>query len=226
MTSGPALCEDCGRPRSRTALVCPHCGSRRADVAAVAEIAAPRPRSPRLHAAPDGRAPAATSSIDERGMSIEARRAWVMVAGVTTTALTLVLFWAIDALDVMRSYTLFVPTGALGLGLLAGSGYGVAGWALTDLKFTLSMLVAIAVSMVVCYVLLEVIEYAKWAPSGIGFFEYYDMATREAAWESSFGESEGVGPSGYGFRLAELLGLTFGGLLGCAVIPLLRRSAE
>lgn len=137
-------------------------------------------------------------------MSIEFRRILVMFAGIITTLITFALFNAFEGLDALRHYWMLVipiPVGAFALGLLAGSGYGIAGWPLTRLKFTMGMLLFIAVSMAVAYGVLVGIEYARYAPDDVGFLAYFDQATRHSSMVSENPlyeavEAEPLGPGG------------------------------
>jgi hypothetical protein len=170
-------------------------------------------------------------------MSIEFRRILVLFCGIITTLITFGLFYALDGLDIMRSYQMLLiplPAGAFALGLLSGSGYGLAGLPLTRLKFTVWMLWFIAISMVITYFVLVGIEYAREAPGELGFFAYFDQATRSSALVLSENAQETtvvkkLGPGGYFYRLYELVALSFGGLCGCVVglfVPRLKRRRD
>jgi predicted RNA-binding Zn-ribbon protein involved in translation (DUF1610 family) len=147
----------------------------------------------------------------------------VMLCGVLSTLATFV-FFSLDALDIMREYWVVVialPGGAWTLGLLAGSGYGIAAWKLTRFRFTVWMLLFIVGSMFVAYWVLAGIEYARFAPDNVGFFEYFDQATRNTVMVSDGIGGQTVttrlGPRGYYYRFIELAALCFGGFSGCFV---------
>lgn len=169
--------------------------------------------------------------IDEE-TSVEFKRFLIMGAGVCTVIATLVLAGTTGLIDLLYSYqhiVVMLPTGAFALGILAGSGYGVAGWFLTRLRFTVPMLKAIAVSMVVAYGALVLIEYSQNAPDDMGFFEYFDASTRLAtiSIETRFADSaaapQPLGGNGYGYRGLELIGLTFGGMGALFIVPAIRK---
>jgi hypothetical protein len=170
-------------------------------------------------------------------MSVAFKRFLIMCAGVGTTLVTLILAAMTPALDLLYTYhsiVILLPTGAFTLGLLAGSGYGVAGWLLTRLRFTSTMLKAIAASMFVAYFALVIVEYEQNAPKRMGFFEYFDQATQQASlghsqssveelFESSDEQPTPLGAEGYGYRFLELFGLTLGGMGGLFVVPAIRK---
>lgn len=158
-----------------------------------------------------------------------------------TTVATIALVATTSTLDLLFIYhriVILLPTGAFTLGVLCGSGYGVAGWFLTRLRFTVPMLQAIAVSMLLAYVSIVVVEYVQNAPRRMGFFEYFDTATQLATLRSPpkigpelFEPREETPPAplgadGYGYRLFELLGLTLGGMGGLFVVPAIRRRLD
>jgi hypothetical protein len=173
----------------------------------------------------------------EEEMSVAFKRFLIMCAGVGTTIATLVLAATTSAVDLLYIYHRFVvllPTGAFTLGVLAGSGYGVAGWFLTRLRFTVAMLRAIAASMFITYCALAIIEYEQNAPRRMGFFEYFDRATQQATMseptsdlaellENPEDAPEPLGVDGYGYRFVELLGLTIGGMGGLFIVPGIRK---
>lgn len=146
-----------------------------------------------------------------------------MLAGLGTTAATMALFTIFDGLDVIHWHGRLVPHGALTLGLLAGSGYGVAGFFLTRLRFTVGMLAFIAASMVVCYVGIQVLDWLTAAPE-LGFFDYFDALASHSALVGEGGVEELSAVVGYGYRLRELVALVLGGVLGCAVVPMFGAS--
>ncbi len=155
-------------------------------------------------------------------MTVEFRRLLIMASGIATTLCVLVLVATTSFGEMLYAYHrigVWLPTGAFSLGVLAGSGYGVAGWFLTRLRFTPAMLKAIFASMVVAYVGTALIEYAHAAPNGMRFFDYFDRSTRSSSW----GEGSVFGAEGYSYRVLELLGLSVGGMGGLFVVPALRQ---
>lgn len=164
-------------------------------------------------------------------LSVEFKRFLVMVAGFGTVIGTLVLAGTSSLVDWLYVYHRIVvpmPTGAFVLGVLAGSGFGIAGWFLTRLRFTTSMLKGVVASMVVAYGVLVATEYAENAPRGVGFFEYFDASTRLASLSTTdrFADRTAIpktlGVNGYGYRFLELFGLTFGGMGALFIVPAVR----
>ncbi len=150
----------------------------------------------------------------------------VLVAGLATTALALLGVWAAgDDFNIMGWYGYYViPAGALLVGLVAGSGYGVASW-LTGVRISRNLLLMVLLLQVVAYFTAQYIEFrhitAKYGGEDLGFFEYFDLATRSFAFESKDGSpGESLGGWGYVFRLLEVAGFAFGGMIA----PLILRS--
>jgi hypothetical protein len=169
--------------------------------------------------------------VNDEEMSVEFKRFLVMGAGFGTVIGTLVLAGTTGLIDWLYAYHRIVvpmPTGAFVLGVLAGSGFGIAGWFLTHLRFTTSMLKGIVVSMVVAYGVLVATEYAENAPRGMGFFAYFDASTQLASMTTNdrFADRtatpKALGVNGYGYRFLELFGLTFGGMGALFIVPAVR----
>jgi hypothetical protein len=165
-------------------------------------------------------------------MSVAFKRFLVMSAGFCTVVGTLVLAGTTGLIDLLYSYDRIVvamPTGAFALGVLAGSGFGIAGWFLTRLRFTVPMLKAIVLSMVGAYAVLVVLEYSENAPAGMGFVDYFDASTRFATLSSptqlgmKAPAARVLGVNGYGYRFLELFGLTFGGMGALFIVPAVRK---
>jgi hypothetical protein len=172
--------------------------------------------------------------IDE-DTSVEFKRFLIMGAGFGSVVATLVLAYMTGMHDWLHSYDRFVvmlPTGAFVVGVLAGSGYGIAGWFLTRLRFTIPMLEAIAVSMFVAYAALLLMEYSRNAPDDMGFFEYVDASTRlsRISTTTRLGEeaetTKALGGDGYAYRALELIGLALGGMGGLFIVPAIRKRLQ
>jgi len=100
----------------------------------------------------------------------------IFLAGLATTALLVLLAAPLDLYDGLRLYVRglwFLPLGALGLGVLGGSGYGFAAWWWTRQRFTVGVLLAIAVMAGVAYWLVTWVGAREVAPH-LGFGEYLD----------------------------------------------------
>lgn len=145
----------------------------------------------------------------------------VLAAGLATTALTLVgVYWVgsrYDGWNVMGFYANYViPIGALIVGLLAGSGYGVASWA-TGFKISKGTLWAVVALQTLAYVLAQYLEYRVVASHGGAlptFLPYFDAVTRGIAFENDNGTvGQPLELLGYGVRLLELVGFVGGALM-------------
>jgi hypothetical protein len=153
----------------------------------------------------------------------------VLGTGLATTALALLGVWAAnhasDNFNIMGWYGYYViPAGALLVGLLAGSGYGVASW-LTGVRISRNLLLAVLFLQVMAYFVAQYIEFrhlmATYGGEDVGFFEYFDLTTRSFAFKSRDGSPGGaLGGWGYVFRLLEIAGFAFGGMIA----PLILRA--
>lgn len=153
----------------------------------------------------------------------------VLGAGLATTALALLGVWAAnqssDDFNIMGWYAYYIfPLGALLVGLVAGCGYGVASW-LTGVRISRNLLLAVLFLQVAAYFVAQYIEFrhimAAYGSEDVGFFEYFDATTRSFYLKSK-GSSPGdaLGGWGYVFRLLEIAGFAFGGMIA----PLILRA--
>jgi hypothetical protein len=116
-----------------------------------------------------------------------------------------------------------IPIGAIGVGLAAGSGYGLASW-LRGIKIIKRLLYVVAGLQVGTYFLAQYVEYRNLAPcyedgTPLGALEYYDVVARSFAWNQTNGSAgEPLGLLGYFFRLLEVAGFTLGGLIVPAIM--------
>jgi hypothetical protein len=153
----------------------------------------------------------------------------VLGAGLVTTALALLGVWAAnqasDDFNIMGWYGFYIiPAGALLVGLVAGSGYGIASW-LTGVRISRNLLLAVLLIQVAAYFVAQYIEFrhlvATYGGEDTGFFEYFDLATRSFAFKGKDGSpGDAMGGWGYIFRLLEIAGFAFGGIIA----PLILRS--
>lgn len=148
----------------------------------------------------------------------------VVAAGAISTIGSLVgVFW-IGQVDpdfqIMGWYGLFViPVGAILVGMASGSGYGFASW-WTGRKVGGGLLVAVAVLLTGAYAAAQWLEFASISAAyetgePVGFFAYYDLATRSMEFtigRSGSSTTGALGVWGYAFRALELLGFLGGGL--------------
>lgn len=152
----------------------------------------------------------------------------VLVAGLVTGILALAGAWFLyeaTEFNLMGWYFWFVlPAGAIITGLVAGSGYGIASWK-TGTKISKGLLWAVVGLQVVCYFGMQVMEYrqvvALFEIEDLSFLAYFDEATRSWAFITDGETGAAMGAWGYAFRLLEIGGFVFGGL----VAPLVMRAA-
>jgi len=148
---------------------------------------------------------------------------YVLFSGLATTALTLLLVYLLNAradINLMGYYFDYVlPAGAMGVGILAGSGYGVMSW-IAGVKIPRTLLWTIIFLQCVAYFYAQyiVFEHLHLVYSStnqpVGFFEYFDWSARSFAFKEDNGETgNAMGAWGYAFRLLEVSGFAFTALL-------------
>lgn len=151
------------------------------------------------------------------------RRMAVILSGLATTALALLAVWALDHFTedfhVMGWYANYIlPIGALLVGLVASSGYGVASW-VTGEKITKSLLWTVVLLQIGAYFVGQYIEFRGFGlqyedGTPVGFLTYFDFAARSFAWQKDDGSSgEPLGVWGYAFRLLEIAGFCAGSII-------------
>ena len=119
---------------------------------------------------------------------------------------------------------MIIPVGAILAGLAAGSGYAVATRP-QGVKMTAEMCIAIVILQLACYATARYLDYRAVDPvyedgTPVGSLAYFDFVTRSFHWESEYGDKPGeaLGAWGYGVRLLEITGFTFGGLIGALIV--------
>jgi hypothetical protein len=118
-----------------------------------------------------------------------------------------------------------LPIGALIVGLVASSGYGISSW-VTGQKITRSLLWTVLALQVAAYFAGQYIEFHSMDlrfddGTPVGFLTYFDYAARAFAWQKKDGSAgEPLGVWGYAFRLLEIAGFCGGSL----IIPLVLRA--
>ncbi len=154
----------------------------------------------------------------------------VIVAGLITTALALFGVWAAnqasDSFNIMSWYGYYIiPIGAVLVGLVAGSGYGIASW-VTGVRISRSLLWVVIFLQVLAYFLAQYIQFkhllAKYPDaSEVGFLEFFDETTRSFAWTQKDGSAGSpLGAWGYLWRCLEIAGFGLGGL----IVPLILKA--
>ena len=170
--------------------------------------------------------PAPTSVREERSYTP------VIVSGLITTALALAGIYLLDVngsdFNIMGWYADYVlPIGAVIVGLVAASGYGLASW-FSGVKITRSLLLIVLGLQFAAYFAAQYIAFQhmhlvhRSTGSPVGFFEYYDFVARSIAWKQDNGSlGQPLGLWGYAVRGLEVIGFVGGGL----IVPALLRKA-
>lgn len=174
---------------------------------------------------------------------MNAEKPWfpVLIAGLITTGLTLFGLHMINVTDVKGEFNIMgwyanyiIPVGAIIVGLIAGSGYGLVSWFM-GIKFNRYLLLGVMALQILAYFAAQYIEYqdiirhfkgmAIFDKSGAvklpipGFFEYYDEAARSLYWKGKYDTSPTpLGAWGYSIRLLEVAGFVFGGAIAPIVL--------
>jgi hypothetical protein len=154
-------------------------------------------------------------------MAVEGRRATdhrseiVTAAGAATTLLALAAVFALahDGTNVMGWYANYViPAGALLVGAIAASGYGIAAW-FTGLKMTRRLMLSVIGQLVLSYFIAQYEEYRHAVPGGeIGFWSWFDLVTRAFSFAGHDGSpGSPFGTWGYAMRALEIIGFIAGG---------------
>ncbi len=147
----------------------------------------------------------------------------VLLGGAVTITLALAGVWLADRAgeSVMGWYADYViPVGAILVGLVAASGFGIASWS-TGTKITGLLLLAVTAMLLGGYVLAQYVEFRLAFPDGAvlangdpaGFLDYYDAVTRSFRWMEHDKPGAPLGMLGYLVRLGEVVGFTGGGVL-------------
>lgn len=154
----------------------------------------------------------------------------VIVAGLITTGLALFGVWAAnqasDTFNIMSWYGYYIiPIGAILVGLVAGSGYGIASW-VTGVRISRTLLLVVVGLQVTAYFLAQYIEFKHLLAmypnaADMSFFEFFDSSTRAFAWTRKDGSTgSSLGGWGYLWRCLEIAGFGFGGL----IVPLILKA--
>jgi hypothetical protein len=148
----------------------------------------------------------------------------VLSAGVVTSVLTLAAIYFLQGRfpDFHPSgYFIFgiFPIGAVGVGLVAGLGYGIASW-VTGAKIGKGLMLQVLVLQTIVYFCAEYVQYrmvVKLAPANVvvpSFWQYFDFWTRQIAFE----DGQPLDVWGYGIRALQLGGFALGGLIAPAIL--------
>jgi len=155
----------------------------------------------------------------------------VLVAGVATSALALGGVWWLDNnttdVNVMGWYGDYViPAGALLVGLVAGSGYGIASY-LTGFRIRRGLLLAVLALQLAGYAAAQYLEFRSLTREGpivdadgqaMTFAGYYHARAMNFAWDDHGKRGEPLGGWGYFFVGLGVLGFALGGVLAPAAL--------
>jgi hypothetical protein len=147
----------------------------------------------------------------------------VLLGGAVTIALALAGVWLASRSgeNVMGWYANYViPMGAILVGLVASSGFGIASYA-SGTKVTGGLLLAVVALLLGGYWLAQYLAFLVAFPDGAvlangepaGFFDYYDAVTRSFHWVEHGRPGKPFGALGYLMRLGEIVGFTGGGVI-------------
>ena len=154
----------------------------------------------------------------------------VLISGLVTTVLALAGVYVLDAktdFHIMGWYANYIlPVGAILVGVVAASGYGLASW-FSGIKITRSLLWMVLVFQLAAFFTAQYIEFKGRNlihlrdGTPVGFIEYFDVTARLFAWKQDDGSpGKPLGAWGYAFRGLEILGFAAGGL----IVPLVLRK--
>jgi hypothetical protein len=152
---------------------------------------------------------------------------FVIQTGLITTAVALaIVYWLSHKTEFnpMGFYVKFIiPLGAIAVGALAGSGYGMASsW--TGAKIGRGLLWMVTTLLVIAYFVAQYVEFLDLPAeirSQIWFIDYYHFTTTDMTFTSTRSGSqpgEPLGLWGYCFRLLEIGGFVLGGLIAPLVM--------
>ena len=152
----------------------------------------------------------------------------VLMSGVGTSVATLVLLYVVNLitpeLHVMGWYANgIIPVGSMLVGLVAGSGYGIASW-FTGAKIGKGLLFQIVLLQLLAYMFSQYVDFliVKAAVGNlnlqISFWEYFDLTTRAFAWDNDGKPAEPFGAWGYGMRALEMSGFSLCAMIAPAIL--------
>lgn len=149
----------------------------------------------------------------------------VILAGAVSTAAALIGVYLLDAradFNIMGwHWNYVIPAGAIIVGLVASSGYGLASY-FTGLKIRKGLLWTILLLQLGAYFAAQYVVFAGQGPlvlrgtnHQVTFPEYFDLVARNFAWKDEHSDKPGeaLGAAGYFFVLLEIAGFVGGSLI-------------
>ncbi len=145
----------------------------------------------------------------------DVRAELVNAIGALTTIVALAGVYAIakQGFNLMLFYANYVlPVGAILVGAVCASGYGIAGW-YTGLKMSPRLIWGVVAQLALAYFIAQYEMFRTFVPesSPLGFWQWFDATTRGFSFSKTGGGQFGV--FGYAMRALELAGFVFGGWL-------------
>lgn len=114
-----------------------------------------------------------------------------------------------------------IPVGAMLVGLVAGSGYGIASW-FTGAKIGKGLMFQIVMLQLLAYMFSQYVDFlivkAAFGNVQISFWEYFDLTTRAFAWGNDGKPGEPFGAWGYGMRALEMAGFSLCAMIAPAIL--------
>ena len=145
----------------------------------------------------------------------------IYVGGAVTSAVTLALLYFLSKVD-FNPLTIFfwfiVPAGAIGTGLIAGSGYSLVAWK-TNVRVTTTSLIYIGCAGVLCFFLAHYMTYlgllaAENIPSDkLSFLKYLQILCENTTYGDIGEEGTDIGKLGYVLHSLSGLGFAAGGII-------------
>jgi hypothetical protein len=150
----------------------------------------------------------------------------VLMAGVGTSVATLAMLYVLNIvspdLHVMGWYANgIIPIGAMLVGLIAGSGYGIASW-FTGAKIGKGLLFQIVLLQLLVYMFSQYVHFlvitAAFDNVPFSFWEFFDREIRAFAWNNDGQPGEPFGIWGYGMLALEMAGFSLCAMIAPAIL--------
>lgn len=151
----------------------------------------------------------------------------VLIAGVATAIGSLGLLFILSVVFPNFAAMGFyiegvIPLGAILVGIVAGSGYGIASW-VTGCKISRGLLVTVILLQVAVYFIAQYLEFAMLRVAlgdelAVSFWQYFDIMTRAFCWQEDGQPGDPFGAWGYGMRALEIAGFALGGIVAPAIL--------
>ena len=155
----------------------------------------------------------------------------VLMAGIITTVLALLDVWWLDTntqdVNIMGWYGDYViPAGAMLVGFVAGSGYGIASY-LTGFRIRRGLLLAVLALQLGAYAGAQVLEFKSLMRETplvdengetLTFVRFYQLRALNFSWKENGHQGKPIGEWGYLFLGLGVVGFVLGGMLAPAIL--------